>query len=77
VLKALRALDKEHRCVLGGAINGLQENPLADGVEALEGFSPTRFRLRKGDYRIIFERDDKRRTIVILKVGDRKEVYKK
>ena len=75
-MKALRSFSKELRCTLGGAINGLQDNPLAAGVEALEGFSPTRFRFRKGDYRIVFERDDQRSVIVILKVGDRKEVYK-
>ena len=67
-LKTLRGLSKELRCILGGTINGLQESPRADGVEALEGFSPTRFKFRRGDYRIVFEVDDEKRVISILKV---------
>ena len=34
------------------------------------------YRLRVGDYRIIFERQDKERTIAILKIGHRKDVYR-
>lgn len=75
-LKTLRELPKELRTTLGGTINGLQETPRAPGVETLEAHSPKRFRFRKGDYRILFEIDDAQQVITILKVGDRKEIYR-
>ena len=34
------------------------------------------FRFRVGDYRVIFDKDDKRREVFILKIAKRDEVYK-
>jgi len=43
---------------------------------ACRKLSDTVFRIRQGDYRILYEVDDKTRTVVILKVGHRREVYR-
>ena len=52
-------------------VDGLSENPFSKDIKKLKGNGD--FRLRVGDYRIIFsiEKD----TIQILKVGHRKNVY--
>jgi len=34
------------------------------------------YRIRVGNYRVIYEIDGKQITIVILKIGHRKEVYR-
>lgn len=50
-----------------------QENPL-DFAERLTDYGVGEWRFRIGDYRIIFDVEDD--TIIILKVGHRKDIYK-
>ena len=54
----------------------LADNPRPFGVKKLEGFNDL-YRIRKGDFRIIYGIEDNVLTVEILKVGNRKEVYKK
>jgi len=37
---------------------------------------PDRYRIRKGDYRIVYIIEDKTRTVKIMLVGHRKDVYR-
>lgn len=55
------------------AIAGLAGNPRPTGCKKLVGRNG--WRLRQGDYRIIYEVDDARHQIVILDVGHRRDVY--
>ncbi len=62
---------------LGGiltAIDSLSENPPPAGSEKLSG--QERYRVRKGDYRVIYEIKDEELQIVVVKVGHRKDVYR-
>ncbi len=53
------------------------ENPRAIGA-ALQGATYGEFRkYRAGDYRIIAKIEDKRLVVLVVKVGDRKDVYRK
>ena len=54
-------------------IEALAVNPRPVGVEKLTAVDA--YRVRVGDYRIIYDIDDESATVVIHKVGDRKEVY--
>jgi len=36
-----------------------------------------RYRVRQGDYRIVYAVDDQEKTIDIVKIGHRSEVYKR
>lgn len=45
------------------------------GAEKMAGF-PNRYRFRVGDYRIIYEIHDAVLMVLILAVGDRKEIYR-
>lgn len=58
------------------AIFDLADNPRPFGVKKLEGFNDL-YRIRKGNYRIMYEIEDNILTVEVLKVGNRKEVYKK
>ena len=53
----------------------MAENPKPRGCEKLAGYS-NRFRIRQGNYRVVYLVDDQRREITIFKVGDRKDVYR-
>jgi mRNA interferase RelE/StbE len=45
------------------------------GVEKMAGFK-NRYRFRVGDYRIIYEIHDAVLVVLILAIGDRKEIYR-
>ena len=57
------------------AFTKLSENPRRPGVEKMAGVG-NRYRFRVGDYRIIFEIHDKILVVLILAIGDRKDVYR-
>jgi mRNA interferase RelE/StbE len=55
-------------------IKSLAQNPRAKGCEKLSG--QNRFRIRQGDYRIVYSIDDKDIIIDIVKIGHRREIYR-
>jgi mRNA interferase RelE/StbE len=56
-------------------IQGLASNPRPHGSEKLAGYAD-RYRVRQGNYRIIYLIDDDALEITIFKIGDRKDVYR-
>ena len=52
----------------------LEDNPRPFGCEKLKGRDG--YRIRVGNYRIIYEIQDNILVVTILKVGDRKDIYK-
>jgi mRNA interferase RelE/StbE len=57
-------------------IDELAQKPRPSGVRKIMG-SNIDYRIRIGDYRIIYQIDDTERVIEIRGVGHRKEIYKK
>jgi mRNA interferase RelE/StbE len=58
---------------LDDAFNKLAENPRRIGAEKMAGFE-SRHRFHVGDYRIVRETHDSVLLILILTVGDHKEI---
>ena len=56
-------------------MRSLGENPRPHGSEKLAGYDD-RYRIRQGQFRIIYLIDDKRKEITIYKIGHRSEVYR-
>ncbi len=56
------------------AIQALTKKPLPRGVKKLEGGKG--WRIRVGDYRIVYQIDDVAQEIAIVKVGHRRDVYR-
>lgn len=52
----------------------LGENPRPRGFIKL--FGSNNFRIRIGDYRVIYSIDDSRRIVKILDIGHRKDIYR-
>ena len=55
-------------------IFALQEDPRPPGCRKLA--DQEAWRVRVGDYRIVYEIEDTTRTVTILRVGHRKEIYR-
>lgn len=53
----------------------LQHNPRPQGVKKLVG-ADNLYRIREGDYRIIYTIQDDELILLVVKIGDRKEVYR-
>jgi len=76
VEKTLRKIrDAKLQQRLDDAFNKLSENPRRQGAEKMSGFA-NRYRFRVGDYRIVYEIHDAVLLVLILAVGDRKEIYR-
>lgn len=56
------------------AVKHLGEIPRPTGCQKLTGREG--WRIRVGDYRIIYEIDDPQRTVTILHVGHRRDIYR-
>jgi mRNA interferase RelE/StbE len=56
-------------------LKSLQNNPRPQGVKKLAGEDDL-YRIREGDYRIIYTIQDKDLVVLVVKIGDRKEVYR-
>ena len=74
-VKEIERIDgKKNRQRVVQRIQELAENPGPEGCEKL-----TRrecYRLRQGSYGIVYAVDDDQRTVLVVKVGQRKEVYR-
>jgi mRNA interferase RelE/StbE len=55
-------------------IDGLIEDPRPTGVEKLSG--DEKYRIRQGNYRILYMIEDEIITVTIVKVGHRRDVYR-
>ncbi len=56
-------------------VKEFSENPKAKEFKRLKGESA--FRLRVGDYRVIFDFDQKNNRMNIIKIGHRKNIYER
>lgn len=54
--------------------NALADDPRPTDCKKLSG-NEERYRIRQGDYRIIYSIEDERLVVVVVKVGHRREVY--
>jgi mRNA interferase RelE/StbE len=56
-------------------IRSLADEPRPRRCEKLAGYDD-RLRVRQGDYRIVYFVDDVEKTVVIFRIGHRREVYR-
>lgn len=73
--KALLALPPDMARRMNKAIDALANDPRRPGTRKLAG-SDTLYRLRVGDYRVVYEIHDDRLLILVIKVGHRRDIYR-
>ncbi len=71
----LRKLDKQIIPRILQAVENLADNPYSLGSKKLIG-SDSIYRIRVGDYRIVYNIRSSVLTIEIIKVGHRREIYR-
>jgi mRNA interferase RelE/StbE len=71
-LRAILSTKDQQRII--GRIRGLAREPRPQGAHKLAGSE--RYRIRQGDYRIVYGIDDAERTIQVVKIGHRRDVYR-
>ncbi|MFL6373966.1 MAG: type II toxin-antitoxin system RelE family toxin [Pyrinomonadaceae bacterium] len=71
--KALTAFPRSDYIKMRDAIRALAEEPRPTGCRKLVGRDG--WRIRVGNYRAIYEVDDQNAAILILAIGDRKDIY--
>ena len=73
VKKYLLTFDKSFRIRISRCINELSDNPRPYGCKKLKNCDA--YRIRVGDYRVVYEIDDNVLVILVIRVAYRKEVY--
>ncbi len=74
VQKQLARLDSQVTTRIEVALLGLEVNPRPAGATKLKGRNG--WRIRIGDYRVIYEIHDRILQIILIQIGHRREVYR-
>ena len=72
--KELKALPTWATQAVAKALAGLKENPFPSGIKKLQGVDSI-FRLRCGNYRIIYGEDTDNRSVEVFRIRHRKDAY--
>ena len=64
--------DAYHRVAV--ALRDLVDDPRPPGCQKLGGRDA--WRIRVGDYRVIYEIDDRAKTVLVVHIGHRRDVYR-
>jgi mRNA interferase RelE/StbE len=72
--KEIEGLPKQERVKIVAKIQGLASNPRPPGCEKLAG--DDKYRIRHGDYRILYTISDPTVLVTVVRVAHRREVYR-
>jgi mRNA interferase RelE/StbE len=67
-------LDKKIIPVIKASIADLADNPLPSGYKKHK--SEDAYRIRVGNYRVIYEIEDDKIIVTVVSIGHRKDIYK-
>jgi len=73
-VKELERLPAKPRRLIVRKIESIAEDPRPRGSEKLSG--KDLHRVRQGDYRVLYDVQDKARVVVVIRIGHRREVYR-
>jgi mRNA interferase RelE/StbE len=74
VQKQLEKIDYTDRERIKKKVRGLGTNPRPNGAEKLKGYTEF-YKIRIGKYRVIYEINDSKLLVLVLKVAKRETVY--
>jgi len=73
--RQLKALTEPVQKRIVKRLRALKGNPRPQGVKKLAGEDDL-YRIRERDYRIIYAIRDQELVVLVVKIGDRKEIYR-
>ena len=74
--KEIAALPKRDRRRVIAAIEALADDPRPEGARKLTNIENA-YRIRVGDYRVVYQIVDNILTVFVVRVGHRKDVYRR
>lgn len=74
--RQLRKLPRAVQASLRPAINALADNPRPHGVKMLTNAEQGTYRVREGDYSIVYDIEDDMLLVLVVRVGHRREIYR-
>lgn len=76
-LDDLKNIDRAHQKIIKEKLLMLAKNPevLKNNIKRLSRTKDDYYRLRVGNYRVIFKKEKKQLIIIIVRIGHRKEIY--
>ncbi|MFB3924215.1 MAG: type II toxin-antitoxin system RelE/ParE family toxin [Terriglobia bacterium] len=75
VVRDLKSLPEEVKERVEQSVGRLSENPRPHGSKKLAGFE-NEWRLRVGDYRVLYLINDESKQVVVARVAHRREAYR-
>jgi len=75
--RQLKKLPKQAQQRILAVIDILKTNPRPPKAERLKGSLRGLLRVRTGDYRIIYFVENDRMVVCVVRIGDRKEIYRR
>ncbi len=72
--KEVEALPRKDRTRVVDRVRRLAADPRPSGSEKLSG--EEKYRIRQGNYRILYSIDDADASVLIVKIGHRRDVYR-
>lgn len=73
-VKELNSIPRKDLKKIVQKIRSLSDNPRPNGCVKLSGRE--RYRIRQGDYRILYSIENEILVVYVIKIGHRKEVYR-
>jgi mRNA interferase RelE/StbE len=73
--KEIEAVPRKDRLRIIDRIHSLAEDPRPPGCEKLTG--DDKYKIRQGNYRILYTIDDDDLIVCVVRAGDRREIYRK
>ena len=74
--RQLKKLDRPVQKRILRRVERLEDQPRPKTAEKLKGTSEPLYRIREGDYRIIYAIKDDRLIVLVVRIGHRSEVYR-
>ena len=73
--RQLKKLPKSIQPLIWNVLESLAEDPRPNGVVKMAG-EDSAYRVRLGDYRIVYEVEDLKLTVLVITVGHRRDIYR-
>jgi mRNA interferase RelE/StbE len=73
--KFIRQQSRKIQIYIIAAIENLAKNPRPSGVKKLAGLEEL-YRIRCGDYRIVYTVQDEKLLVLVVRIAHRKDVYR-
>ena len=74
-MKSLDGIPRKQRRQIAEKIGRLASDPFPQTTKKLQGIEDT-YRIDSGDYRILYQVHHVRLTVLVVRIGNRKDVYR-